>query len=116
MSANAIISIGKFAFKYRKTIYKILTAQDRVIGSAWRRGGYSKAAQYGARSGALAGTVGGAFITDYAPDSPGNELQKPIQKKQPVYTTRKPYKTRSGRSIRSRSRYPTCDYPRRFQR
>ncbi len=115
MSFPAILKIGQVAFRYRRIIYKVLTAQDRVVGSAWRRGGYGKAAQYGARSGSLLGTVAGAFISHNAPDTPGNELQKPVQKRQRV-TTSPPYKTRNRFATRSRPQRDRFCYPRSKRR
>ncbi len=101
-------TVIKLAFRHRKTLYKILTAQDRAIGSAWKRGGYGRQTRYGVRTGAAAGTLTAPFITNLAPDTPGNELQKSIQKRQQP-TSRKPYKTRnrptgrnSGRSYSER--------------
>ncbi len=116
MALYGAIKIGQLAFKYRKVIYKVLTAQDRAIGSAYRRGGYGKATQYGVRTGAGIGALSAPFIPNYAPDTPGNGIQKIFQK-QP--TTRKPYKARnrypkradsSIRTYRSNRRY--CRQPR----
>ncbi len=112
MVIGVIARVAQIAFRHRKTIYNVLTAQDRVIGSSFRRGGYSKATQYGARHGALAGTVIGSVLSNIAPDSPGNELQKPFQKvprKQPP--TRKPYQTRRRRSSRSSPECPRFQQP-----
>ncbi len=86
-------TIARIAFRHRKTLYKILTAQDRAIGSAWKRGGYGRQTRYGVRTGAAVGTLTAPFITNLAPDSPGNELPIPVQKRQ-QFTTRPPYKTR----------------------
>ncbi len=99
-----VTKIAQIAFRHRKTIYKVLTAQDRAIGSSFRKGGYSKATQYGARHGALAGTVIGSVLSNIAPDSPGNEFQKPFEKRQRV-TPSKPYQARRGFPIRGYSRY-----------
>ncbi len=101
----SILGTGiRLGWRFRKTIYKILTAQDRAIGSAWKRGGYGRQSRYGVRTGAALGTLTAPFITNLAPDTPGNELQKPIQKRQ-LATPRKPYKARSGRSTSNDSRY-----------
>jgi len=109
MALYGAIKIAQLVFRYRKGLYKVLTAQDRAIGSAWKRGGYGRQAQYGARTGAAAGTLTAPFISNFAPDSPGNELQKPIQKrKQP--TPRKPYKTRGGFPVRSGTRSTNQQY------
>ncbi len=109
------IKIALTAFRHRNVIYKVLTAQDRAIGSAFRKGGYSKATQYGARHGAITGTVAGAFIGHNAPDSPGNELQKPVQKRQRV-TTSTPYKTHNRFATRSRPERDRFCYPRSKRR
>ncbi len=73
------IIIAQQIIKHRKAIYAVLTAQDRYISSAFRYGGYGKATSYGVRSGALAGSIAGAFISN-APDTPGNGIQTPFQK------------------------------------
>ncbi len=101
MVLSAAIRIAQIAFKSRNQIYKVLTAQDRVVGQAWRKGGYGRQAQYGARSGALAGSVIGSLISNTADDSPGNGISKTV----PVGTTsRTPYKARYRPAIRGRSR------------
>ncbi len=111
MVISILATTIKFAFKYRKVIYKVLTAQDRAIGSAWRRGGYGRQARYGARTGALVGTVVGAFI---APPSPGNTIELfPSKVKRPRFTPSKSYKTRRGQSTRTERRYGDRCYPRR---
>ncbi len=102
MSLYGAIRIGQLAFKFRKTIYNVLTAQDRYIGKAWQVGGYGRQTRYGVRTGAAAGTLTAPFISNFADDSPGNGIQT-IQKKQPQ--TSKPYKTRNRFSVRNRSRY-----------
>ncbi len=99
MVLGAGIRIAQTVFRYRKYIYRTLVAQDRAIDKAFKVGGYSRQTRYGARHGALAGSVIGTIISN-APDSPGNEFQKPFQKRQRI-TTRTPYKTRSRQSIRS---------------
>ncbi len=109
MVISILATTIRLAFRYRKGIYKVLTAQDRAIGSAWRKGGYGRQTQYGVRTGAAAGTLTAPFITNIAPDSPGNELQKPIQKKQ-QYTSRPSNQTRNRPTTRSS---PEC--PTRFQ-
>ncbi len=117
-----IITAAKYGIKYRKQIYKVLTAQDKYIGQAWRRGGYGRQAQYGVRSGALAGSVIGTIISNYADDSPGNGIQKTFVKRPKTGT---PYKARSGPSVRSSGRsysrtstYQSrrCPSPRKYYR
>ena len=95
MVLGQILKVGSVLIKHRKAIYAVLTAQDRYISSAFRYGGYGKATSYGVRSGALAGSIAGAFITN-APDSPGNDA--PISFKKNVPKTNKPYKTRGGQA------------------
>ncbi len=115
------IAVAQQIFKHRKAIYAVLTAQDRYISKSFRYGGYGKATSYGVRSGALAGSVAGAFINN-AEDSPGNAIQKPFQ---PVNTSRTPYQTRSRQPIRSYAkqsayrrsdRYGRCPRPRKQRR
>ncbi len=107
----SIIGTGiKLGFRYRKVIYKVLTAQDKAIGSAWRKGGYGRQTRYGVRTGAAAGTLAAPLISNLAPDTPGNELQKPVQKRQ-QFTPRKSYQTRSGQSRRSSPEYSKYDRP-----
>ncbi len=113
MVISIAFTAAKIAFRYRKVIYKVLTAQDRAIGAAWRKGGYSRQAQYGARSGALVGTVVGAFI---APSTPGNTIELfPSKVKRPRFTPSKSYKTRNRQSTRTERRYGDSCYPRRKQ-
>ncbi len=110
----SIIGTGiRLGFRYRKTIYKILTAQDRVIGSAWKRGGYGRQTRYGVRTGAAAGTLVAPFITNFAPDTPGNELQKPVQKRERPSPS-KPYKARSRFPRRSNPEYSRNCPPNRY--
>lgn len=103
---NAIVKIAgtviPVIYKHRKAIYAVLTAQDRYISKSFRYGGYGKATSYGVRSGALAGSIAGAFISNNAEDSPGNAIQKTFTK-QPI-TSRKSYKTRYGPTSRCRPR------------
>ncbi len=115
---SAIIKIAStvvpLVYKHRKAIYAVLTAQDRYISKSFKYGGYGKATSYGVRSGALAGSIAGAFITHEADDSPGNGVQKTFRK-QPK--TGQPYKTRSrpatSRYRRNKQRYNTDRYCRR---
>ncbi len=104
-----IIAVASQVFKHRKAIYAVLTAQDRYISSAFRYGGYGKATSYGVRSGALAGSVIGAFINN-AEDSPGDAVPQKIQQSTPG----KQNQTRGRRTGRNSSRYATkrCYGPR----
>ncbi len=121
MVLQQILKIGSVIIKHRKAIYAVLTAQDRYISQSFKYGGYGKATSYGVRSGALGGSVIGAFINQ-ADDSPGNAIQKPFQ---PKYPSRTPYKTRGGQSSRSYSKqsayyrpdkYGRCPRPRKQRR
>ncbi len=102
MVLGPAIKIATTLIKHRKTIYAVLTAQDRYISKSFKYGGYGKATSYGVRSGALAGSIAGAFINNQAPDSPGNGQIFP--QKQPQITPSKSYKTRS----RSTARFKRC--------
>ncbi len=95
------IAVATQVYKHRKTIYAVLTAQDRYISRSFKYGGYGKATSYGVRSGALVGSIAGAFLN--APDSPGNDASVPFQK-QPKYTPRTSYQTRYRRTRRPRRR------------
>ncbi len=101
MVLGQILKVGTVIFRHRKAIYSVLTAQDRYIDKAMKAGRYGLQARRGVRHGALGGSLLGTLI---APDSPGNDdaIQKPFQKRQ-QFTSRKPYKTRSGQTRRSRA-------------
>ncbi len=101
------IKIATLVYKHRKSIYTVLTAQDRYIDKAMKAGRYGRQARYGVRSGALAGSIIGSVINN-ADDSPGNGISKPFQK-QPK--TNKPYKTRPRQTSRYRSRSVECYEP-----
>ncbi len=62
------IKILQTAFRYRNQIYKVLSAQDRAIGTAARIGGYGRQAQRGVRHGALAGSVIGTVLSEFGDD------------------------------------------------
>ncbi len=114
MVISVLATTIRLAFRYRKVIYKVLTAQDRAIGAAWRKGGYGRQAQYGARTGALVGTVVGAFI---APDTPGNNIELfPSKKQRPQFTSRKPNKTRNRFPTRTGTKRGSSSYSRRSER
>ncbi len=85
--------------KHRKTIYKVLTAQDKYIAKSMKAGGYGKQASYGVRSGALAGSVIGSIINN-AEDTPGNGVSQPWYGPQ----TSPPNKARVQQPVRNRSR------------
>ncbi len=105
MVLGQILKVGTVVIKHRKAIYAVLTAQDRYISKSFRYGGYGKATSYGVRSGALAGSIIGAFIKDDNTFQPGNgAVLQPKQRFVP--STGKPNKTR----YRSSSRYGTRKY------
>ncbi len=108
MVLSQILKVAQVAYKYRKAIYAVVSAQDRYIKGAFVGTRVSKAAQYGWRSGAAAGGLVGGLITYDADDSPGNAIQKQVPKKQQS-TPYKSNQTRSGRPRRycprRRSRY-----------
>ncbi len=102
MVLGQILKVGSVLIKHRKAIYAVLTAQDRYISKSFKYGGYGKATSYGVRSGALAGSIIGAFIKDDNTFQPGNgAVLQPKQRNVPK--TDKSYKTRN----RSTSRYGT---------
>ncbi len=108
------IKIGQKIYKYRKYIYRTLVAQDRAIGTTWKKGGYSKFTQAGVRHGALAGSIIGTIISNIAEDTPGNGFfQTPIRK--PI-TTNQPYKTRFRSTVSRDSRRTTECYPHKYNR
>ncbi len=105
MVLGQILKVGAVVIKHRKAIYAVLTAQDRYISKSFRYGGYGKATSYGVRSGALAGSIIGAFIKDDSTFQPGNgAVLQPKQRFVP--TTGKSNKTR----YRSSSRYGIRKY------
>ncbi len=111
MVLGQILKVGTVIIKHRKAIYAVLTAQDRYISKSFRYGGYGKATSYGVRSGALGGSIAGAFLNQ-ADDTPGNAIQKPFTKEQP--TPGKSNQTRRRPTTRSKFRkYKFCR-PRRY--
>ncbi len=107
-----LIVVAQQVFKHRRTIYKVLTAQDKYISRSMKAGGYGKQAEYGVRSGALAGSIIGSFINQ-ADDSPGNGA---IPYKKPVIKTGKQSQTRYRRSTSGYRRNAKCEYPYRRKR
>ena len=97
------IKILQQAFRYRKQIYTVLTAQDRAIGTSMRIGGYGRQATRGLQHGAIAGSVLGTALSEFGDDVEdfGFTPQKPVS------TSRKYIKTRSGYSGRNNFRCPT---------
>ncbi len=96
MVLGQILKIGSFVVRHRKTIYRVLSAQDRYIDRSMKAGRYGKAARYGVRHGALVGSLTGSLL---APDTPGNDdaFQK-TNGQQPKTGT--PHKTRYRRTTR----------------
>lgn len=105
------IKILQTAFRYRNQIYKVLSAQDRAIGTAARIGGYGRQAQRGVRHGAIAGSVIGTVLSEF-----GDDIEDFGQTKQPVSTSRKYTKTRRRYPSRFNIRCPTDIRPRRRRR
>ncbi len=93
------IQVGRILFRHRKQIYRVLVAQDRTIDRAFKIGGYGRQTRYGARHGALVGTVAGAFIGQDALPPMNGIPQKP--KPEPYNQ----YKKRSGSFRYSGSKY-----------
>ncbi len=93
------IAAGKFVYKNRQAIYRVLSAQDRYIDKSMKAGHFGKASRYGVRHGALIGSLVGSLI---APPTPGNDDGPVQQGKRPQTST--PYKTRSGRTTGSFAR------------
>ncbi len=61
-AGRAAFRLGRLAFKYRKQIYRVLSAQDRYVDRAMRYGRFSKATRYGVRHGLTAGTIVGTIL------------------------------------------------------
>ncbi len=110
--AQGIYTAGKLIFRYRKQIYAVVSAQDRYIKGAFVGTRVSKAAQYGWRSGAAAGSLIGTYITNDAPETPGNGIQKPVH----VPTPSTSYKTRRRPTRRISNRYCIRQRPYRSKR
>ncbi len=96
------IKILQTAFRYRNQIYKVLSAQDRAIGTAARIGGYGRQAQRGVRHGAIAGSVIGTVLSEF-----GDDIEDGFQTAKPVSTSRKYSKTFNRRPRRFSPRCPT---------
>ncbi len=103
MVLGQILKIGTVVIKHRKAIYAVLTAQDRYISKSFKYGGYGKATSYGVRSGALGGSIIGAFIRNDE-ITPGDGVPK-VQPIKPKTTSGKSYKARSGYSRRAPAKY-----------
>ncbi len=106
------IIVAQQIIKHRKAIYAVLTAQDRYISGAFRYGGYGKATSYGVRSGALIGSVAGAFIKNDEITPDNGEV---FPKKQPKTTTGKSYQTRRRYSRRPATKYCRNERPDRYR-
>ncbi len=78
---QGIRSFGRYYNLESKAFNKLYTGfpRSRLVGR-------------GVRHGLTAGSVAGTFINN-AEDTPGNGVQKPFTKRQPI-TARKPYQTR----------------------
>ncbi len=107
----AIIVIQQL-YKHRKAIYAVLTAQDRYISKSFRYGGYGKATSYGVRSGALIGSVAGAFIKNDEITPDNGQI---FPQKRPKTTSGKSYQTRSRYSRRPATKYCRNQRPDRYR-
>ncbi len=94
---SGVIQAGKIVYRFRKQIYRTLVAQDRAIDRAFKIGGYGRQTRYGARHGALAGSVAGAFI-----DQQGLPQDSGIPQKQRTKTNN--FDKKRGRNFRYNSR------------
>ena len=74
-------------------------AEGRAFKSLYKGSSLPRGVGRGARHGLTAGSIAGTFINSPADDTPGNGIQKRIQRK---YPPRKPYQTRRGQTSRSR--------------
>ncbi len=92
------VQIAKTAWRFRKQIYKGLVAHDRIIGTTWKKGGYSKWTSAGVRHGAFGGTIIGSFLSPGI-DQSGNGIQKILQPDAPNQII-KTYPGRAGRNGR----------------
>ncbi len=100
MVLGQVLKVATVAWRYRKQIYAVISAQDRYIKTATTYGRWSKSASWGWRTGATGGSLVGGLITNDGEDSPGNAIQKQT-KIQPVNKTRATYKTRGRRTRRN---------------
>ncbi len=89
---QAVRGFGRYYNLESKAFNKLYTGfpRSRLIGR-------------GVRHGLTTGSVAGTFINTNAPDSPGNGVQKPWQKQQPI-TSYKQDKTRFRQPTRCRPR------------
>ncbi len=106
MVLGQILKVATTVIKYRRQIYRVITAQDRYIDKAMRARGYGRQARYGVRHGALAGSLLGTLI---APDTPGND--DAVSKRQYGPKTYPPNKTRRGQASRSGTSRTKQYYP-----
>ncbi len=99
---------GRLASETFKQLVKLGSRYYRAEGKAFNKlyRGFpqSKTIGRGVRHGLTAGSIAGSFIND-APDSPGNGIQKQIQKRRNGYAPRTPYKTRRRPTRSSCTRY-----------
>ncbi len=113
MVIGTAIKVASTVFKYRKYIYRTLVAQDRAIDKAFKIGGYGRQTRFGARHGAVAGSVIGTLITQGA--TPGNDVVSPPKPRSSIQTDTTS-KTRSRRTRRSGSRRYCYNSPRGYSR
>ncbi len=97
---------GPFLRTQARNLYQVVKYQDKLIDRTYRKAGlYNRGLVKGIQHGLAGGQiVGGTLKLGLAPDSPGNELQTPIQRKQPKtgksYKTRNRYSKRANRCVR----------------
>ncbi len=97
---TGIRTVGKY-------VYQGLRQQDRIIDYTYRRTGlYNRGVVRGIKHGLAGGQIigGTASLGLNAPDTPGNDVGIPFQKR-PKFTSRKSYQTRRGQSGR---RFTRC--------
>ncbi len=100
---QGIRGFGRYYNLESKAFNKLYTGfpRSRLMGRAVR---------HGLTTGSVAGT-----LINVAPDSPGNELQKPFQKRQ-RFTPGKSYQTRRRFTRRNFTRCPTDKNYRQYSR
>ncbi len=95
--ARIVQRLGSQGFRQ---LYRAVNYQDKIIDKSWSYARIAKPIRQGVRHGAAGGALTGTFLKELlAPDSPGNEFQKPFQKRQRI-TPSKPYQTRQRFSVR----------------
>jgi len=109
---STIVRIGQVA---ARAITRYNRYESKLFDSAYR--GFPRSVGRGARHGYIGGTIAGTLLGNDAPDTPGNELQKPFQKS-PKYAsqTYQQNKTRRRQTGRCNPRYRRQYYSRSSRR